>query len=414
MLPLDLKALELDIERIEDKASELGLDFFDMKFVLCTPEEMSFIGAYGMTGRFSHWIFGRDFYKLYLRHRLGLVKVHELVVNSDPCIAFLLKGNTILENKMAVAHAFAHSDFFKNNIHYSHDPKTVLRFFAENHRLLLEYEECYGKQRVEKFLEAVLALRSLYFSQGLRGDDKGFQRTGEEDIYLYLCRKSEVLESWQREIIHRLRGELEYFRSLARTRIINEGWAAFWHTRILRELDLPAEEAVEFAVKNAETLSHEMGEINLYLFGKEIFTALEKELGIKEIFRIRRRENDLGFIEKYLSLDLIKKLGLFFYRKGKSGVREIVSDPAIIKKLLLRGIYGCWHPLIVIAEGEEDNNELCLRHQYDGRQRNSYYAKKTLELIHLLWGETVSLETFWEGRPVVFIYSGKEHILRNK
>jgi len=411
---LDLKALELDIERIGDTARELGLDFYDVEFILCTPEEMSFIGAYGMPRRFCHWIFGREFYKLYLRHRLGIIKVHELVINSDPCTAFLLKRNTLLENKIAAAHAFAHSDFFKNNIHYSHDPKTVLRFFAENQRLFSEYEERYGKQKVEKFLEAVLALRGLYFSQGLSGGDKSLQGAGEEDIYLYLCRKSKVLEDWQREMIHRLRGELEYFRSLACTRIINEGWAAFWHTRILRELDLPADEAVEFALKNAEALSYQAGEINLYLFGKEIFAALEKELGTKEIFEIRRRENDLGFIEKYLSHDLIRKLGLFFYRKGKRGVKGIVSDPAKIKKLMLRGIHSCWYPLIVIAEGEGDKSGLCLRHQYDGRQLNSFYVKKTLELIFLLWGKTVSLETFWEGRPVVFIYNGKEHILKAK
>jgi len=408
---LDFNVLWHNIERIGNAAQKMGLDFYDMEFILCTPEEMSFIGAYGMPRRFCHWTLGKEFYRLYLRQRLGLIKIHELVMNSNPCTAFLLKGNSLLENKISMAHAIAHSDFFKNNIFYSHDSKTVARFFAENQKLFSEFEERYGKQKVEKILEAALALRCIYFSQGLSKDEKSSQDAGEEDIYLYICRNSKVLEDWQKEIIYRLRHELEYFRTHACTKLINEGWAAFWHTKILRELDLSADEAVEFALMNAKALSHQDGECNLYLLGREIFADLEKSMGTKKIFEIRSRENDLGFIEKYLSHNLIKRLGLFFYSKKKGGFKEIIHEPAAVKMHLVKRIKNCWYPHIVIVQGKGDKSGLYLHHHYDGYQLNSFYVKKTLERIFMLWGETVSIETFWKRRPVVFAYNGKEHIL---
>jgi stage V sporulation protein R len=106
------------IEAIHDQARKFGLDFFSMRFELVPADVIYAFGAYGMPTRFTHWTFGKHFFKMKLQYDFNLSRIYELIINSDPCYAFLLAGNDLIQNKLVIAHVFAHSDFFKNNIHF--------------------------------------------------------------------------------------------------------------------------------------------------------------------------------------------------------------------------------------------------------------------------------------------------------
>lgn len=153
------KALEKAIAEITEIAEGFGLDFYEMRYEICPADIIYTFGAYGMPTRFSHWSFGKQFHKMKLHYDLGLSKIYELVINSDPCYAFLLNTNTLIQNKLIVAHVLAHSDFFKNNVRFSNTKRDMVESMAATAERIKHYEHEYGKQEVEKFLDAVLAIQ---------------------------------------------------------------------------------------------------------------------------------------------------------------------------------------------------------------------------------------------------------------
>lgn len=107
----EIKALERSIAEITEIASGFGLDFYPMRYEICPADIIYTFGAYGMPTRFGHWSFGKTFHKMKAQYDFGLSKIYELVINSNPCYAFLLDGNSLVQNKLIVAHVLAHCDF---------------------------------------------------------------------------------------------------------------------------------------------------------------------------------------------------------------------------------------------------------------------------------------------------------------
>lgn len=155
----DHKVLQYAIEEITEIAKGFGLDFYPMRYEICPADIIYTFGAYGMPTRFSHWSFGKQFYKMKLHYDLGLSKIYELVINSNPCYAFLLDTNSLIQNKLIVAHVLAHCDFFKNNIRFSNTKRDMVESMAATAERIKKYELLYGKREVEKFLDAVLSIQ---------------------------------------------------------------------------------------------------------------------------------------------------------------------------------------------------------------------------------------------------------------
>ena len=129
-----------------------------MRYEICPAEIIYTFGAYGMPTRFSHWSFGKQFHKMKLHYDLGLSKIYELVINSNPCYAFLLDSNSLIQNKLIVAHVLAHCDFFKNNVRFQNTKRDMVESMAATAERIRQYEIKYGKKEVETFLDAVLAI----------------------------------------------------------------------------------------------------------------------------------------------------------------------------------------------------------------------------------------------------------------
>ena len=153
------RLLERAIAEITEIARGFGLDFYPMRFEICPADIIYTFGAYGMPTRFSHWSFGKAFHRMKLQYDLGLSRIYELVINSNPCYAFLLKGNSLIQNKLIVAHVLAHCDFFKNNVRFSNTSRNMVESMAASAERIRNYEMEYGKERVEQFLDQVLGVQ---------------------------------------------------------------------------------------------------------------------------------------------------------------------------------------------------------------------------------------------------------------
>src|SRR5687768_16761836 len=256
--------LEHWIERIWEQARAFGLDPYPTHFEVVPATIMCGFGAYGLPGRFSHWTHGRAFHQMKTMYDYGLSKIYELVINTDPCYAFLMEANTPLENKLVVAHVLAQCDFFRHNAYFKRNSRQQVETASVNAERIRGYEFEHGTEAVEKFLDAFLSIeehvdpveeratkrneerdeepapRETAYDDLLALDDRGerpeapkarkrFPNEPQRDLLGFLQENTPHLEDWQRDVIAIVKQERLYFVPQMRTKILNEGWATLWH-----------------------------------------------------------------------------------------------------------------------------------------------------------------------------------------
>ncbi|MGO0059506.1 SpoVR family protein [Brevibacillus fluminis] len=462
------KALEYAIDEITEIAKGFGLDFYPMRYEICPSDIIYTFGAYGMPTRFSHWSFGKSFYRMRLQYELGLSKIYELVINSDPCYAFLLDGNSLIQNKLIVAHVLGHCDFFKNNIRFSNTKRDMVESMAASSERIRQYEIAHGKEAVENLLDACLAIQEHIDPSLMRpklswkkaADEQGDSTQGaarklgpyddlwkldktanteepkqqvrkfppqpEKDIMLFIQQFSPQLEEWQRDIMTILREEMLYFWPQIETKIMNEGWASYWHSRILREMDLTEDETIDFAKLHASVIQPSPTSINPYHLGLKIFEDIERRYdnptkeeqerfgrkpgkGREKIFEVREIESDISFIRNYLTKDLVNDLDMYMF--GKQGNDWVVTEKAWeqVRDGLANTRVNGGFPYMTVMDGDYlRTGELYIKHWYDGMELDVKYIEKTLPYVQQLWGKSVHLETMIEDRAVLFTFDGKK------
>lgn len=468
----DLKQLERSIDEITEIAQGFGLDFYPMRYEICPADIIYTFGAYGMPTRFSHWSFGKTFHKMKMQYDFGLSKIYELVINSNPCYAFLLEGNSLIQNKLIVAHVLAHCDFFKNNVRFSRTNRNMVESMSASAERIRLYEIEHGSKKVEAFLDAVLAIQehvdpSLVYrykqasrqrenkekkeekSQALSSpyDDlwsldnrqeeaaepeepRKFPPSPEKDLLWFIQQYAPELEDWQRDILTIMRDEMLYFWPQMETKIMNEGWASYWHIRILREMDLTSEETIEFAKLNSAVVQPSRHSLNPYYLGLKIFEDIEKrwdkpspeeiELygrvageGRNKLFEVREFDSDTSFIRSYLTKDLVEELDLYLFEKKGSEWRITDKTWESIRDQLVYSRINGGFPYLVVDNGNYlKNGELYLKHQFEGIELDLKYVEKTLPYVQQLWGKTTHLETVVEDKQVLFTFDGKKHTRR--
>lgn len=460
----EMRVLEDSIENIAEVAQGFGLDFFPVRFEICPADVIYTFGAYGMPTRFSHWSFGKAFHRMKMQYDYNLSRIYELVINSDPCYAFLLEGNSIVQNKLVIAHVFAHCDFFKNNATFRHTSRTMLDSMAIAADRIRQFEFNYGRPEVEKIIDAALAIQEhvdnresiakvnkkvkkekvpqetpyddlfeLDRSKAEREkkvEDEEEKPRPYKDLLQYIAAHSKALKDWQREIVGVIREEMLYFYPQLETKIMNEGWATYWHARIMREIDLAPEEAMEFAVTHSGVVQPSRMSLNPYFLGYKIWEHIEKrwdepgkkdkeKLGLKggegreKMFEVREMENDVSFVRNYLTEELIDELDLYVYQKVGNTWQIVDKNCERIRNNLVSSLTNCGYPYIEVEDGDYNKNgELFLRHQHEGIDLDQVYLEKTLPHVYTLWGRTVHLGTIMDSKPVVYSYNG-EKIAKN-
>lgn len=459
----DFAELEKAIGEIWDVAQRLGLDPFPVHFELVPATVMYEFGAYGLPGRFSHWTYGRAYQQIKTMYDYGLSKIYELVINSNPAYAFLLESNSTLQNKVVAAHVLAHSDFFKNNAYFAHTNREMVETASTNAARIGQYEFEHGRDVVERFLDSVLSIQE-HFDPHIRiretteeSEDRArrpkrretpyddllaldeqpapehpaaprrFPPEPVKDLLLFFAEHAPDLEPWQRDILHIVRSEQLYFLPQMQTKIMNEGWAAYWHARIVRELDLPPSEYLEFAQMHAAVLAPSRRSINPYLVGMKLFEDIERRWeepakdafgrpvrtggpgqGRAKIFEVRETECDTSFLRNYLTKELIEELDLYLYRLEDGQWVVVEKDWEKVRDTLLASMTNFGHPYIVIEDADYNRNrELYLKHCFEGQELDLAYADKTLREVYRIWQRTVHLETVVEGKRTVLTFDGK-------
>jgi len=457
-------ALERAIDEITEIAEGFGLDFYSMRYEICPADIIYTFGAYGMPTRFSHWSFGKQFFKMKLHYDLGLSKIYELVINSDPCYAFLLDSNSLVQNKLIVAHVLAHCDFFKNNVHFRNTKRDMVESMAATAERIRQYEIEYGKKEVESFIDAVLSIEEHIDPSLVRPhltwtlddveyveeeptkvtpyDDiwnldkpketkpkkvkkiKKFPPQPEKDLLLFLVHYSRELEEWQRDILTMIREEMLYFWPQLETKIMNEGWASYWHQRILREMDLTSDEAIEFAKLNAGVVQPSTTGMNPYYLGLKIFEDIEErfnnpteqmeKLGVKpgsgreKIFEVRELESDQSFLRNYLTKELIIREDMYLFQKQGRDYKIVDKEWEHVRDQMVNMRVNGGFPYITVNDGDYlRNGELYLKHHYEGIELDLKYLEKVLPYIYQLWGRSVHMETFVEEKPILYSYDGR-------
>ncbi|MEK3989072.1 SpoVR family protein [Robertmurraya sp. FSL R5-0851] len=456
------KELQYAIEEITEIAVGFGLDFYPMRYEICPSEIIYTFGAYGMPTRFSHWSFGKQFHKMKLHYDLGLSKIYELVINSDPCYAFLLDSNSLIQNKLIVAHVLAHCDFFKNNVRFQNTKRDMVESMAATAERIRKYEIIYGKHEVETFLDAVLAIEEHIDPSLMRPklawstedveyeevaaispyDDlwdldekdkkkpepvkrkKKFPPQPEKDLLLFIESYSRELSDWQRDILTMMREEMLYFWPQLETKIMNEGWASFWHQRILREMDLTSAEALEFAKLNAGVVQPSRTGINPYYLGLKIFEDIEERYnnpteemkrrgvqpgsGREKMFEVREIESDISFLRNYLTKDLVMREDMYLFQKQGKDYKIVDKAWENVRDQLVSMRVNGGFPYLTVTDGDYlKNGELYIKHGYEGIELDIKYLEKVMPYIHQLWGRSIHMETVIEGKNMLYTYDGK-------
>ncbi len=158
-LPIELARAQ---ERIERIAAEFGLTFFPVVFEVVDYEQMNALAAYGgFPTRYPHYRFGMEYLQLSKSYEYGLHKIYEMVINNDPTYAYLLEGNAMLDQKLVMAHVYGHADFFRNNMYFAHTNRQMVDAMANHATRVRRYQERYGIEAVERFIDACLSIEDL-------------------------------------------------------------------------------------------------------------------------------------------------------------------------------------------------------------------------------------------------------------
>ncbi|SES90141.1 SpoVR family protein [Paenibacillus sp. NFR01] len=454
----EIKALEKSIAEITEIATGFGLDFYPMRYEICPADIIYTFGAYGMPTRFGHWSFGKNFHKMKSQYDFGLSKIYELVINSNPCYAFLLDGNSLVQNKLIVAHVLAHCDFFKNNVRFSMSNRDMVESMSATADRIAGYSVTYGTDTVESFIDSVLAIqehvdpsliqphklgKSGLLEAKLKrqketpnhaakpqtayselweldqrhdaapGPDPAAKRMfppePEKDLVWFIQQYSTALEDWQRDIMTMLRDEMLYFWPQMETKIMNEGWASYWHQRIMRELDLTPEETIEYSKLNSSVVQPSRQSLNPYYLGLKIFEDIERRYDRDKIFEVRELDSDISFIRSYMTKQLVNDLDLYVFEK--KGPEWKITDKAwenVRDQLVLARVNGGMPYLVVQDADYERTGELLIVHRYESIELDLKYLERTLPHIYNLWGKGVHLQTVVEDKKALFSYDGKK------
>jgi stage V sporulation protein R len=421
---------------IEDMAREVGLNFYPQEFEIIGYNEMLSYEAYvGMPSRYPHWSYGKAYEKNRTLYSLNLTGLpYEMVINSNPSLAYLMKDNTLLLQILTMAHVYGHNDFFKNNRLFKEgtDADHTLEMFKLDAETVRRYinNPSIGYQRVERVLDAAHAIRYQISrvigekkisqsdqrrrliedysrkveSRGILDSNDPIEEPNlskvplspEDDLLQFIIDYGD-LEDWEKSLLTIVRRETLYFLPQIETKTMNEGWASFWHYNILKKLKLPQELHFEFLKRHNDVVAPMLGGLNPYYVGFRVLEDIEKRYGRDKIFEVRAIERDNSFLRKYLTEELCAELNLFQYaKKGFDYVVDEVADESGWKKIrdtiaTNTGVGSI--PYIRVIDLNRRDNTLTLEHVFDGRELDIGYAKETLKYVQELWGYKVVLVT---------------------
>ena len=433
------------LPRIEELALRAGLQYNPVDFEAVPESFMMEIAVYGLPVRMPHWSFGVRYISQLIQHRMGHSRLFEVVFPGNPGHAYLAAGNSLAENVLVTAHVLGHADFSRNNMLFRNSQQQVGDHIVEQaashaRQITLAVEE-HGLQRVELVLDAALALeqhvdvgrlvqRDRYpeyqaakaaapedvFSKrfaaldtdgAAREDGPKLKRASipphpERDLLWFIANYAPELEGWERDIFLAVREESFYFHPVHATQIMNEGWASYWHARLLREADFLPQSAYVDAIKCHSDVVRPIagGEkvalgINPYHLGFSMWEDIVERQSMEAARRAMHEEDDVSFVRNYLTAELAEKLQLFRFGADSSGTTKVLeTDLHALHEAIVGPKYNFGAPSVAASHVRVDGTlELEHDHKVDGRGIDVERAKKVLEYVERVWRRPVILHT---------------------
>lgn len=425
-------------DTICDIAKGYGLDWHPISYEICDYYEMIGHMAYhGMPSHYNHWSYGKSFERTHFFYNKGMSGLpYELIINSNPSIAYLMEQNPLYLQVLIMAHCVGHSDFFKNNRCFNDtDPKYVVSKMRNAKKRIQNYVEdpLIGQERVENFLDDLHTIRfqtqryniprktKQEIKQSKINQLNQLKQSGkvidfglldnillepDHDVLAFLLEYGGPWRTWQSDLIEIVRDESKYFIPQIKTKILNEGWASFWHYKILHDLKLDDKYHVPFMKMHNAVVRPHIGGVNPYHLGFYIFQKLEREEGLERCFEVREIHDDIAAIRLFLEEDDYRELNFFAHQTEKNGdvvISEVADhdDWRSVRDDLIKNTGINTIPHIYVDRVESDGT-LVLKHEHDGRDLDLSHADNTVKHIKNLWNSgdvklyTIVEEELWE------------------
>ncbi len=387
-------------------------------------------------------------------------------------------------------------DFFKNNAYFAHTSRKMMDEMANHGMRVRRYAEKYGEDEVEAFVDRCMSVDDLidmhstaikrheessrfnfkeavedegdhltrfkskdYMSdyinppEALKAEEeelkkqqlameRSFPERPERDVLLFLIEHA-PLKPWQRDVLSIIRDEAYYFAPQGQTKILNEGWASYWHSTIMTERALESWECIDYADHHSGTMAMSQGRVNPYKLGIELLRDIERRwntgqfgkeweecddldkkrswnlnlgLGRKKIFEVRKIHNDVTFIDTFLTPEFCKEHKLFSFAHNEPQNNYVIESREFqkVKQRLLFSLTNHGRPFIYVIDGNYKNRgELLLRHEYNGVELHGDKTVDTLANVHALWGRPVHLQTVVDGKPTLISHDGTAPTQKN-
>ena len=481
-------------KRVEGFAREAGLDFYPTMFEMLAYDQMNEIAAYGgFPTRYPHWRFGMEYEQLSKSAEYGLSKIYEMVINNNPSIAYLLEGNSLVDQKLVMAHVYGHVDFFKNNFAFSATNQGQNRrtgdavrkwvdTMANHGSIVRKWSGRIGVENVESFLDACLSLENLvdpqkpfepppanaaqsstdepsekreeelhllrverdYMESFINPDAfvqaerarmerekvtaKTFPGSPDRDVLGFLIRNA-PLDRWERDVLTVIRREAYYFLPQMQTKIMNEGWASYWHSRLMTEKICDASEIIDYAERNAGVMATSGGRLNPYKLGVELYRNIEERwnrgqfgkewdecddydtrrhwdrrtgLGREKIFEVRKLYTDVTFVSEFLTPDFVAQQKMYaFGFNDRNGRYEIETRQfEEVKRRLVSQLTNAGNPVIRVLDANHGNRgELLLGHDHHGVDLRLDWAQSVMSSVSRVWKRPVEMHTIVGNKP---------------
>ncbi len=401
---LNEQDLQRLVERVLPVAESLGLEPGHVHFEMVSPSAIQLLASHGgLPVRYGHWSFGKSHERLKTAFDYRLTQIYELVINSVPAYAFVDETVSAPQALMIVAHVLAHADFFRHHRAFEELPRDMVARAALHRRHMARYREKYGDAAVESLLDAAHVLAD-FSGESLTRAPIG-ERT--DDVLGYIARKAPRLLPWERDVLAMVWEEARYFWPQQVTKIANEGFATFFHTDILRHMDLSAEESWETARLNAQIVQVNPPQLNPYRLGYLLFRDAFAEGGYDAVFSARNLYDDVGLVRAYLSDELIARAGLALYREREAEPEPRQAAPAEMRQRLVNDLDRAGLPRLTVEHS--DALSLTLRHLHDGRDLDVAQLPFALKQVaERIWQGPVTILTMRQRVPHRMTHDGQE------
>jgi len=403
-------------------AEDLGLDWYPIDYEIIDYQEM--LGAMAYTGlptHYRHWSYGKEYERTHTLYNMGQTGLpYEMIINSNPSIAYLMRENPLSLHLLTMAHCVGHSDFFKNNRMFADtNPENIIGSFKSASKYVrgLIEDPSIGIDKVERILDAAHAIKyqvprypgikykthdelleverqKMASDSKYKPDLEKIPLRPEYNLLKFIAEHSKFLQEWERNLLLIVEESSKYFIPQALTKIMNEGWACTIHYKIINELNLPDALHLPFIKVHNQVIRPHLGQINPYHLGYKLFERLIEKEGFEKSMLLREVHNDITFLRCYLDEEFMRDMNYFSYsfkKEKKSITIDDVSDNEGWEKVrdeLLNNTALNRIPVVYIDELQKDGT-ISLVHEHDGRDLDLGYAEKVYNYIKSLWGAKV-------------------------